>query len=166
MILPRPAAGQSSYVQGKIDKDVREVYPKRNLLAFMNHPGQSLHQAGLKATKQRLLVLKALARARQPQSAEDIRRQLRSVDSVTIYRILEQLVERSLVSLVILGDGTKRYESKDHPHHHHLVCDNCGGVEDVVVPHDQKIVNAVAARHRFQARQHSMEFFGLCANCQ
>ncbi len=130
------------------------------------HFSASLRQVGLRATAKRESVLQSLAGAKEPLSADELQQRHRQIDLVTIYRMLEDLAKAGLVQSVIWRDGIRRYESSLHAHHHHLVCDNCGDVEDVVVPHDQKIVKLVAARHRFQTRQHSMEFFGLCADCQ
>jgi len=125
-----------------------------------------LRQAGLKATSQRQAILKTLMKAKKPMDAESLHRTHRGIDAGTIYRMLEQFLTAGVVSLVLFNDGVKRYESSTKPHHHHLVCDDCGKVTGVTVPNEARVMQAMTKNHRFAVRSHSFELFGLCRSCQ
>ena len=50
-------------------------------------------------------------------------------------------------------------------HHHHLVCDNCGAIEDIPLS-EALLLNQVKKQTDFQVNSHMLEFFGLCPTCQ
>lgn len=85
----------------------------------------------------------------------------------TIYRRLDDLVAQRQVLSITFADGLKRYEVAVKKHHHHVVCETCGKVEDVVLSEDvdtqeQKIELSTG----FAGIRHVLEFYGLCAKCQ
>ncbi len=55
-------------------------------------------------------------------------------------------------------------------HHHHLVCIDCGAVEDIEIPKEQEsqvvgLVDRVAAAASFTPIDHALEINGRCARC-
>jgi Fur family ferric uptake transcriptional regulator len=50
-------------------------------------------------------------------------------------------------------------------HHHHLVCNSCGKIEDIRL-NEQKFIKEVAVKSQFLVDHHHLEFFGYCSNCQ
>lgn len=86
-------------------------------------------------------------------------------DTATLYRTLELFVDLGLVNKVSLSDKLSRYELASQKHHHHLVCEGCGVIQDVTV-NDETIVDEVAQKSTFLVKRHSLEFFGFCVNCQ
>jgi Fur family ferric uptake transcriptional regulator len=52
-------------------------------------------------------------------------------NQVTVYRILDSLLQAELVREVYVAKGISSYEIADRPHHHHLICEKCGFVESV-----------------------------------
>jgi Fe2+ or Zn2+ uptake regulation protein len=68
---------------------------------------------------------------------------------------------------VALGKGAPRYELADD-HHHHLVCDTCGRIEDVTTcPVEAAgLTRQIQRRTGFAVRSHVLELFGLCRSCR
>jgi Fur family ferric uptake transcriptional regulator len=89
------------------------------------------------------------------------------VNKTTIYRQIENLLSAEILKEINFSDRSKRYELPDkHGHHHHLVCMKCGKVEDVSFDEDiKKQEKMVWKRNRFKVLNHSLEYFGLCKNC-
>jgi len=68
--------------------------------------------------------------------------------------------------------GLSRYELAEwlRGHHHHLVCIDCGAVEDVEIPTKvelrlESIVSEVATKSEFQPLDHALEIEGRCSRC-
>jgi Fur family ferric uptake transcriptional regulator len=76
-------------------------------------------------------------------------------------------VARGLAREVRFKDGIVRYELAEKYHHHHLVCTNCGRIDEL--PHcDMRALERWAlrgSRHFARVDEHALEFFGTCAAC-
>lgn len=129
-----------------------------------------LKDKGYKATRARSAIIKLFARASLPASAKDVitclAKEGLKVNKTTIYRELEFLTEQNILQVIHWGDSVIRYEKAEHGgnHHHHLICNTCGRVEDVNLK-DEKLVKE-ASQTGFKVKSHSLEFFGLCTGCQ
>jgi Fe2+ or Zn2+ uptake regulation protein len=88
-----------------------------------------------------------------------------SIDKATVYRILTNFVALGVAREVFLDDRETRFELLGEKHHHHLVCEECGGIEDVVFCEDV-LLDEVKKQSSFKIKSHSLEFFGICRNCQ
>ena len=133
-----------------------------------------LRTHGLKATPQRLEVLRLLAQSSKPISIAELQKATHkgvvktTLDTVTLYRSLETLVEKSLVRPVDLRHGHTDFELvREGKHHHHIVCTKCGAVADFEwCPEDSLKTNILTKTPSFASlADHSLEFFGLCKNC-
>lgn len=127
-----------------------------------------LQRAGIKATVQRTAVLDALRARHAPQSVADIAKTLPRVDQVTIYRSLELFVRAGIATEVSLQNERAYFEYRDASHHHHhLVCRSCGRIEDVEMCGLDAMSKAIVRQSRqFRSiSSHSLEFFGLCVQC-
>jgi Fur family transcriptional regulator, ferric uptake regulator len=108
-------------------------------------------------------LLNLLEKSHDPISVPDILSKI-SANKTTIYRELQEFLSDGLISEVDFGDGKKRYElTRDH--HHHLVCKDCGKVEDIKID-EKKILENINNQSNFLIEKHSMEFFGKCLKCQ
>ena len=115
---------------------------------------------GYKATPQRLAGLGALA-AEQHQSLGEIRARCPEVGLVTIYRTLDLLSEIGAVRRLDLGDGPRYELAEDH--HHHLICESCGGVSEFErCPLELRRLRGVD----FEISSHTLEIYGRCADCR
>jgi Fur family transcriptional regulator, ferric uptake regulator len=133
---------------------------------------KDLRKAGLKITVPRLKILEILGSA-QPRhmSAEDIYRHLlHSHDDIglaTVYRVLTQFEAAGLVTRHHFEGATAVFELNEGQHHDHIVCLDCGKVEEFVDTEIEARQKAIAAKHQFEIRDHSMILYGHCTrkNC-
>lgn len=125
---------------------------------------------GYKLTPVRKVLIEVLLKSSTPLSINDLILQLTPnklrPNKTTIYREIKFLKDLNLLEEVDFGDGKKMYEvSKNH--HHHIRCIQCKTIKDVLMESDlnseeQKILKKMG----FKPVGHSLEFFGLCSNCQ
>lgn len=114
-------------------------------------------------------IVELLHRQEQPLSAQAIYMELRRnqyrVGLATVYRALGALKVMGIVQATPLPTGEMVYGCL-HQDRHHLTCLQCGTsvpVEDCPV---QAMENDLQASHRFRIFYHTLEFFGLCGQCQ
>lgn len=128
-----------------------------------------LQESGLKSTSARVALLSLLDREDNPLDALSISKSLNekgeSIDQATVYRILDLLTDKGLITRLEFGEGKFRYEVQKK-HHHHLICQNCGRIEDAEGNFIDQIEKEIRLEKGFLVKSHSLEFFGLCKNCQ
>ncbi len=122
---------------------------------------------GTRYTKPRKLVFEALTHFSKPVSANEINGFLENkINLSSIYRTLDLLRKSDLVNVILFGEGKRRYELKNQDeHHHHLVCESCGDVEDIEMQ-EKSLLKNVEEKSKFLVKKHNLEFFGLCQECQ
>lgn len=115
----------------------------------------------------------ALTRSRGPVSAAEINDHLGgTVPLSSIYRTLTVLADAGVASPHHGRDGVTRYELAEplQDHHHHLVCVQCGRIDDVEFGAQAErsvkgVIAAIARDHSFQVTDHSLEIEGVCERC-
>ncbi len=118
-------------------------------------------------------MVAALERADGPRSASELHEDLgRKVPVSSVYRTLAVLEEAGVVAPHHSAKGITRYEIAEWlaGHHHHLVCINCGAVEDIELPPGletqlERLVSQVSGTSEFSASGHSLEVDGRCTRC-
>ena len=128
-----------------------------------------LKESGLKVTPARERILVALGSERRPYNAQELHALLSKkgdMDLVTIYRTLAAFLKAGLVKQVDLRQDSVAYELKGE-HHHHIVCTECGTVEDFDLCGMEAVTKkVVAGAKRFSSvREHTLELFGVCDSC-
>lgn len=137
---------------------------KNHQVNFVN----KLRENKLKVTPARLEILDILEHESSPLTVEQIGKQMKTkkADIVTIYRNIEFLKTASLVRQVSLNTNQAHYELVAKPHHHHLVCESCGVVKDILECSNPKVSGGALKKSGFgKISFHSLEFFGLCNKC-
>jgi Fur family ferric uptake transcriptional regulator len=138
----------------------------------MNHRydhKEDLNRAGIESTRVRQAVVHVISEQKYPIDVSAILSSLEAhaikADKVTVYRILDLLAEKDLVSRVEFQEGKFRYEiaGKDH---HHLICSNCGKIDDISDTWITALEKDIAKKRKFHVLQHKLEFYGICAACQ
>jgi Fur family ferric uptake transcriptional regulator len=129
--------------------------------------GKDLRKAGLKVTLPRLKILEILERsATRHMSAEEIYKRLieshEDIGLATVYRVLTQFETAGLVARHHFEDGMAVFEINHGAHHDHIICMDCGHVEEFVDTAIEERQEAIAERHGFLIREHSMVLYGHC----
>jgi Fur family ferric uptake transcriptional regulator len=134
---------------------------------------ERLSGRSVRYTRARRLVVGALGRAEGPRSAAELQDDLgRQVPVSSLYRSLGVLEEAGVVAPHHGARGVTRYELAEWlaGHHHHLVCVQCGAVEDVIVPKGKEVgirelVDTLARDSGFMPLDHVLEIEGRCSRC-
>jgi Fur family ferric uptake transcriptional regulator len=123
----------------------------------------------MRPTRQRRAVVGCLDRFDDFRSAQEIHALLRDggerVGLATVYRTLQALADNGEVDLLRSEEGEALYRRCSGSHHHHLVCRTCGRTVEVEGPAVERWADAVAQEHGFSDVSHTLELFGLCADC-
>jgi len=136
--------------------------------------GADLHErlaaAGVRPTRQRLLVLETLGAEPHDATAQEIYSRLRQagepVGLATVYRTLALLSEHDVVDELTHHPGETCYRLCGEGHHHHLVCASCHGVAEIAGCELDDWLGPAAAQQGFAPTSHTLEVTGLCAACQ
>jgi Fur family ferric uptake transcriptional regulator len=154
------------------------IVPRREAAA-VTAPGvdreveQRLRSRHVRYTQGRRAVVAALAQSDGPRSAAELHAAIGpAVPLSSLYRSLAVLEEAGIVVPHFATKGLTRYELAEWlaGHHHHLVCVDCGTVEDFEVPHAyeakvRELVDVIAATESFTAVGHTLEIEGRCSSC-
>ena len=129
--------------------------------------GKDLRKAGLKVTLPRLKILEILEHGSPRHlSAEHIYKILLESDEdiglATVYRVLTQFEAAGLVTRHHFEDGMAVFELNQGPHHDHIVCVDCGRVEEFLDSGIEERQTSVAKRMGFEIRDHSLILYGQC----
>lgn len=132
---------------------------------------QELRSHGLKSTLPRLRVLELFqTSAERHLSADEVYRTLNSssedIGLTTIYRVLSQLEAAGLLTRTGFQPERAVYELNDGRHHDHLVCSECGHVEEFEESIIEKRQHEVAADRGFRLVEHALYIYGICRKCQ
>ena len=131
-----------------------------------------LKRDGQRYTPNRRALVEILRDAKQPQAIPDILRAKPELPQSSAYRNLTVLERSHVVRRVVTGEDFAHFELVEDltEHHHHLVCSNCGRVEDVEIPSGleqnmEQALDAVADEAGFRTVSHRLDLVGTCRNC-
>ena len=127
-----------------------------------------LKNSGLKATVPRLKILDIFQRSKQTHmSAEDVFRLLIlenfDIGLATVYRVLTQFEQAGLLSRSQFEGGKALYELNDGQHHDHLVCLDCGHVEEFFDTEIENRQHAIARQLGFEIADHALSLYATCS---
>jgi Fur family ferric uptake transcriptional regulator len=126
-----------------------------------------LKSIGLKATLPRLKILEIFQLGKQRHmSAEDVYRELlaeqQEIGLATVYRVLTQFEQAGLLKRSNFESGKAVYELEEGQHHDHLVCLQCGRVEEFYDPEIERRQHKIAKDHGFSLQEHALALYGVC----
>lgn len=149
-----------------------QVYCVYIMQALLKHHNckDELKEASLKATPTRLAVLGILESSDKPIDVASITKYLYKnkirADKTTVFRIINSFTDRGITKQLQLNEGKFRYEHASKKDHHHLICESCGSIEDISDTFIADIQNKIKRNKKFLVKRHSLEFFGICKDCQ
>jgi Fe2+ or Zn2+ uptake regulation protein len=127
-----------------------------------------LRERGLRATSQRVVMHRLLRDRDRHVSAEELlseaSERLPGVSLPTVYSTLELFEQLGIVRRVNGGGGTLLWDTRADAHHH-MICRNCGRIEDMDTSLDLGRALRSAARAGFEADRAEVVVSGLCASC-
>jgi Fe2+ or Zn2+ uptake regulation protein len=127
-----------------------------------------LRERGLRATSQRVVMHRLLRDRNRHVSAEELLSEasdrLPGVSLPTVYATLELFEQLGIVRRVNGGGGTLMWDTRADAHHH-MICRNCGRIEDMETPLDLERARRSAARAGFRPDRAEVVVSGLCASC-
>ena len=133
---------------------------------------KNLKNIGLKATYPRLKILDLFQSSDQRHlTAEDVYRALMNdgmdIGLATVYRVLTQFEQAGLLERHYFESGKAVFELNEGGHHDHLVCMQCGKVEEFFDPEIEERQNKIAAERGFTVREHALYLYVEClkADC-
>ena len=126
-----------------------------------------LKTSGLKATGPRLRILKLFESSKvRHLSAEDVYRILIAegldIGLATVYRVLTQFEQAGILQRHHFESGKAVFELNEGSHHDHLVCMQCGRVEEFYDGEIEKRQVRVATERGFAIREHSLHLYADC----
>lgn len=120
-------------------------------------------------TRTRAEIWRILTQSEKPLSPNEIYRRLtgHKVNLATVYRNLRALQDVGLVREIDLREAFKRYEAiLAGQHVHHIMCQVCGRIDKIRHCMIQDMARAIKKESGFTLKDHSLECFGICPNCQ
>ncbi len=126
-----------------------------------------LKSTGLKATLPRLKILEIFQSRRQRHmTAEDVFRVLLEEQSdiglATVYRVLTQFEQAGILVRSNFESGKAVYELNEGQHHDHLVCLDCGRVEEFYDAEIERRQQAIAQERGFSLQEHALALYAHC----
>ncbi len=131
---------------------------------------QLLRKRGLKTTRQREEIVRALQEAESHVTVDELYRRVRAkhphIGYATIYRTLRLLSESGWATARQFGDRTSRFEHRAAGEHHdHLICIGCGTIREFENDRLEALQDRIARQEGFLVKEHKLELYGYCQAC-
>jgi Fur family ferric uptake transcriptional regulator len=127
---------------------------------------ERLEMRGHRVTASRRRVLDAVLAQPSHFTIDDVLHTTRKVGRATVFRTMKLLVDLNIVCRVLLEDGALHYRLSARGHHHHLVCRDCGRVEDFTTCDVSSLVRELARANKYEIEGHWLEVYGRCQACR
>ena len=129
---------------------------------------QSLREAGLRVTQQRVAVLDAVRRL--PHADTDslitaVRAETGDISHQAVYDVLKVLTEARLVRKIQPLGQVARYEGRVGDNHHHAVCRGCGTIADVDCAVGDTPCLTASESNGFVIDEAEVIYWGTCPDC-
>jgi Fur family transcriptional regulator, ferric uptake regulator len=131
---------------------------------------ETLQQAGIAGTPQRLAVLEILKNAAGPLSINIIREKLETktrINKVTVYRIISLFKKQGIIRDVLSAGGAVCFEmaTSDHPVHPHFSCKNCGALNCLTPLTFSQARQFIDSPDNYSVDHIEINISGLCNGC-
>jgi len=131
---------------------------------------KDLRQSGHRLTPQREMILQVICDSDAHITADEIITRVRKrypyLNKSAVYRTLDLLTHIGLVNPTDFGHGCVTYEMHRDPHHHHLICRQCGKMIEVDASVFASVEKKLREECAFAPDLDHFAIFGLCRKCQ
>lgn len=157
-------------VLNSLSNRAKTLYDKADIrkpINNMTNTPSDLKASGLKATLPRLKILEIFQTSNvRHLSAEDVYKILLTenmdVGLATVYRVLTQFEQAGLLHRNHFETGKAVFELNEGSHHDHLVCLDCGRVEEFFDEEIEKRQQKIAQERGFDISEHALALYGHC----
>ncbi|MBI3973606.1 MAG: transcriptional repressor [Chloroflexi bacterium] len=137
---------------------------------FRERARDALRSEGHRMTQQRDILLNVIENAGAHLDADGLyqlaRRQDNRISLSTVYRTLSLLKRHNLIDELHLSEEHHHYEAKTAEEHYHLVCIDCGAVEEFAGGIIEHVREVVKHERGFHVTSLQLDIAGMCARCQ
>jgi Fur family transcriptional regulator, ferric uptake regulator len=127
---------------------------------------ERLELRGHRITNSRRRVIEAVLAQPAHFTVDDVLHSTRKVGRATVFRTMRLLLDLNIVCRVMLDGGNLHYRLSSRGHHHHLVCNDCGRVEDFTQCDVEPLVKELAKAMDYEIEAHWLEVYGRCQACR
>ena len=142
---------------------------KESLKTILDRLHLSIKKNNLKNSKQREYILKAIYEDGGHLSPEDIfvsnKKTCKHASISSIYRILSFLEKEGFVKSLEIDKSGKRYEIASGLHHDHIICVECGKIEEFCNEEIEKLQVEVTHSYKAKLVGHDMLLYVVCESC-
>lgn len=136
---------------------------------MLMNPTELLRQHGIQVTAQRIAVLKAVAGSPHCTAdtiADTAKSDIGAISRQSVYDALGLLAERGLVRRIQPIGSPALYEDRVGDNHHHVICRNCGRVDDVDCAKGEMPCLTAYDAKGYAIDEADVTYWGLCPACQ
>ena len=123
----------------------------------------------IRMTKQRRAILGEIRKSKSHPTADEIykavKKKIFNISLGTIYRNLEILSKEGLIRKIELVHTQRRYDG-NMKNHYHILCTECGRVDDLITKEVGSIEELLDVRSNYKISGYKLKFFGLCPDCK
>ena len=128
-----------------------------------------MEERGLRSTGQRRLIIQCFFDSSGHVTIDELLERVRKEDPgigyATVYRTMKMLTAGGVAHEHKFSDGMTRYEmADDDAHHDHLICVECGRIQEFEEPLIEELQQRIAERFGFAIVDHKHELYGVCQN--
>ncbi len=131
---------------------------------------EALASRGHRVTPQRLAILEVLAKSEGHPTANQVLRRVKRrfpmVGKATVYNTIQLLKGLGQVLELEFRDAANRYDGNVPEPHPHLVCTQCGRIDEVMGPSLHDAASRVADEVGYELLSHRFDVYGLCPSCR
>lgn len=130
---------------------------------------QQLKKFNIRMTNQRYAILEYLLLKGNHPTANEIYEYLKNdfpnMSVATIYNNINFFKKAGIITELPFADGSSRFDLTK-THHYHVICANCGKVEDFDYPNFEEAERIAEKQTHFKVINHSFKVTGICLECQ
>ena len=123
----------------------------------------ALRADGVRVTRQRVAILKALEQSMDHPDANELHRRAQEIDKsvslATVYRTLSVLEDQGVIHRHAFEGGGARFETADMPHHDHIIDVESGEVLEFQNPRIEELQSEISAELGYEVVRHKLELY-------